>query len=80
MVIFSSRYTFCTVFIKSTPSLKGFWNAFRPIIKPDPPAHLLITAVIIASTKSDSPLDPPPELINPIFPYSNTLLAIYKGQ
>ena len=34
------------------PSAIGFWNALRPEIRPQPPAHLLITAVAVADSES----------------------------
>ena len=49
------------------PSLKGRWKAFRPEMRPIPPARLLMTAVCVASEKSLFP-DGPPELINPMRP------------
>ena len=44
------------------PSVIGRWKALRPVMRPMPPARLLMTAVFAASAKSCSPLAPP-ELI-----------------
>ncbi len=63
----SSRNTSWIRFSSFTPSDIGLWNAFRPEIKPIPPARLLITAVRAACAKSLSPLEPP-ELISPMRP------------
>ena len=49
------------------PSSKGRWKVFRPEIKPQPPARLLITSVRTASAKSFLP-EAPPELIKPLRP------------
>src|ERR1700685_1940802 len=55
----ASRYTSWIRFSSFTPSLIGRWNALRPLIRPMPPARLLITAVRAASAKSFAPLAPP---------------------
>ena len=48
--------------LKLLQTIKNPWNNYL-IIKPDPPARLFITAVVIDSVRSDSPLESPPELI-----------------
>ena len=42
----------------------GRWKALRPVIRPVPPARLLMTAVRTASARSPAPLDSPPLLIS----------------
>src|SRR5260221_2142658 len=58
------RYTSWIAFRSFTPSAIGRWKALRPLIRPLPPARLLMTAVATASSESLAP-DAPPELIKP---------------
>ena len=44
----------------------GRWNALRPLIRPMPPARLLMTAVFTASLRSLSPADAPPDEIHEV--------------
>ncbi len=50
-------------FSSSTPSAMGRWNALRPLMRPVPPARLLMTAVRTAWARSSPPDDAPPELM-----------------
>src|SRR5438067_2481721 len=59
------RYTSWIACRSSIPSFIGRWNDLRPLIRPMPPARLLITAVRTASLRSPAPCDSPPELISP---------------
>ena len=61
------RYTSCMVLRSCTPSFIGRWNALRPEMRPVPPARLLMTAVVTASSKSLAP-EAPPLLIKPARP------------
>src|SRR5882762_4151066 len=61
------RYTSCMVLSSCTPSFIGRWNALRPEMRPVPPARLLMTAVVTASSKSLAP-EAPPLLIKPARP------------
>src|SRR5438874_181130 len=62
------RYTSWIACSNSMPSFIGRWNDLRPLIRPIPPARLLMTAVRTASFRSDAPLLSPPELISPARP------------
>ena len=44
---------------RSIPSSIGRWNALRPLIRPVPPARLLMMAVFTASALSPAPEDAP---------------------
>src|SRR5262245_60933378 len=68
MVTSFVRYTSWIALSSATPSCIGRWKAFRPEIRPMPPARLLMTAVFTASFKSLSPAEAPPELIRPARP------------
>src|SRR5207302_8138528 len=68
MVTAGLRYTSWIACSNSMPSFIGRWNDFRPLIRPMPPARLLMTAVRTASFRSVAPLLSPPELIRPDLP------------
>src|SRR5690348_7997064 len=68
MVTAGLRYTSWIALSNSIPSFIGRWNDFRPLIRPIPPARLLMTAVRTASFRSVAPLLSPPELILPALP------------
>ena len=68
MVTAGFRYTSWIACSNSMPSFIGRWNDLRPLIRPIPPARLLITAVRTASFRSVAPLLSPPELMRPARP------------
>src|SRR5439155_11998860 len=68
MVTAGLRYTSWIACSNSMPSFMGRWNDLRPLIRPIPPARLLITAVRTASFRSVAPLLSPPELMRPARP------------
>src|SRR5439155_12128411 len=68
MVTAGLRYTSWIACSNSMPSFIGRWNDLRPLIRPIPPARLLITAVRTASFRSVAPLLSPPELMRPARP------------
>src|SRR5205814_10414944 len=65
MVTAGLRYPSWIACSNSMPSFIGRWNDLRRLIRPIPPARLLMTAVRTASFRSAAPLLSPPELIRP---------------
>ena len=50
------------------PSSMGRWKALRPLIRPMPPARLLMTAVRTALARSPAPDDAPPGVRREVLP------------